>query len=157
MRESKEVVHAKKKKQTNKQTKKKKKPRNLGVKTYTRQTIKQVRRSGPRWWRNRTGRPFSPSQTHQKIICMWSNSHRTTSEHWKRTPDTQKGKAISLEWGRMKDKDRKRDNIFGDSDPSWGWHHEGGEISTQQGTLPQKVSVGSLGTSEGSITEKINK
>ena len=57
----------------------------------------------------------------------------------------------------MKDKDRKRDNIFGDSDPSWGWHHEGGEISTQQGTLPQKVSVGSLGTSEGRITEKINK
>ena len=54
----------------------------------------------------------------------------------------------------MTDKDRKRDNGFGDSDPSWGWHHEGGEISTQQETLPQKVSMGSLGTTEGSITGK---
>ena len=45
----------------------------------------------PRWQRNRMGRPLSPPQIHQKIICMWSNFYKTTFDCWWRTPDTQKG------------------------------------------------------------------
>jgi len=64
---------------------------------------------GPaRWWRNRTGRPPSPPQIYQKIICMWNNSH-ITSEHWQRTPDFQKNKPISSESSRAKNKDKKRE------------------------------------------------
>ena len=39
----------------------------------------------PRWWRNRIRGPLSPQQIHQMIICVQSNSHRTTSECWWRT------------------------------------------------------------------------
>ena len=49
-----------------------------------------------RWGRNRTGRPLSLPQIHQKIIWMLSNYHKTTSEHWQRTPGTQKGGPFSL-------------------------------------------------------------
>ena len=54
-----------------------------------------------------TGRPPSPPQIYQKIICVWNNSH-ITSEHWQRTPDFQKNKPIS-ESGRAKNKDKKRE------------------------------------------------
>ena len=50
----------------------------------------------PRWQRNGMGRPLSPQQIHQKIIWMLSNFHKTTSERWWRTPDTQKGSPITL-------------------------------------------------------------
>ena len=42
------------------------------------------------------GRPLSPPQMHQKIIWMLSNFQKATSEHWQRTPGTQKGSPISL-------------------------------------------------------------
>ena len=61
----------------------------------------------PRWQRNRTGRPLSPPKTHQKIISMLSNFHKTTSECWQRTPGTQKGIPFSLTGGRMKYKRQK--------------------------------------------------
>ena len=38
-----------------------------------------------RWWRNRMGRPISPSQIHQKNISTLSKLHKTTSECWQRT------------------------------------------------------------------------
>ena len=47
-------------------------------------------------------------EIHQKIIWMLSNFHRTTSEHWWRTPDTQKGSPFSSKGGRTKYK-RVRD------------------------------------------------
>ena len=53
------------------------------------------------------GRPPSPPQIYQKIICVWNNSH-TTSEHWQRSPDFQKNIPISSESGRAKDKDKKK-------------------------------------------------
>ena len=68
-----------------------------------------------RWWRNRTGRPPSPQQMYQNIICMWNSSHRTSLEHCQKTPDLQKGKPI-LEWGRAKDKRQKRRQIIWDGD-----------------------------------------
>lgn len=49
----------------------------------------------PRWWRNRTGRPLSPLQIHQKIIWMLRNFQKTASEFWQRTPGTEKGSPIS--------------------------------------------------------------
>ena len=56
----------------------------------------------PRWRRNKTGRPLSPPQIHQKIIWMLSNFHKTTSECWQRTPSTQKGSPFSSKGGRTK-------------------------------------------------------
>ena len=50
----------------------------------------------------------SPSpQIYQKFICMWNSPHRTPSEPWQKTPDFQKGKPISSEWGRAKDTGKK--------------------------------------------------
>ena len=40
---------------------------------------------------------------------MGYNSHRTSSECWQRSPDFQKGKPTSLQWGSAKDKDKKED------------------------------------------------
>ena len=65
--------------------------------------IKSREGAVPKWWKNRMGRPLSSSQTHRKkkkkIIWMWSNFHKTTSECWRRTPDTQKGSPISSKLG----------------------------------------------------------
>ena len=49
------------------------------------------------------------------MIWMWSNSHRTISECWRRISDTQKGKPVSSEWGRTKYKDKKGDKGFWES------------------------------------------
>ena len=49
---------------------------------------------------------FHP-QIHQKIICMPSNFHRTTSKRWRRKPGTQKGRLFSLKRGRTKYKSQK--------------------------------------------------
>lgn len=69
---------------------------------------------GPaRWQRNRIRRPPSPLQIYKKIICMWKNSHRTSFACWQSTPDFQKGKPISTEWGRRKVVREKRDKGFG--------------------------------------------
>ena len=48
-----------------------------------------------RWQRNRTGRPLSPSQIHQKNISTLSKLHKTTSEYWQRTSGTQKSRSLS--------------------------------------------------------------
>ena len=88
----------------------------------------------PRWWRNRTGRPLSPPQIHQKIIWMLSNFHKTTSEYWQSTLGTQKGRPFSSKGGRTKYK-RQRDKRIKDGNLSWGGSREGGEVSKQQETL----------------------
>ena len=73
---------------------------------------------------------------------MLSNFHKTASEHWRRTPGTQKGSRFSLKGGRTKYKrqkkkkrERERDKRVRDRDPSWGGSCEGGEVSEQQETL----------------------
>ena len=48
-----------------------------------------------RWQRNRTGRPLSPSQIHQKNISTLSKLHKTTSGCWQRTSGTQKSRSLS--------------------------------------------------------------
>ena len=48
-----------------------------------------------RWRRNRTGRPLSSSQIHQKNISMLSKFHKTASECWQRTSGTQKSRSLS--------------------------------------------------------------
>ena len=55
-----------------------------------------------RWQRNRTGRPLSPPQIHQKTIWTPSKFHRTTSECWQRTSGIQKGSLLSSKGGRTK-------------------------------------------------------
>ena len=69
---------------------------------------RRFRPPSQRWQRNMTGRPLSPPQIHQKIIWTLSKFHKTTSEHWQRTPGTQKGSPLSLKGGRTKYK-RLRD------------------------------------------------
>ena len=48
-----------------------------------------------RWQRNRTRRLLSLPQIHQKAIWTLRNFHKTTSEHWRRTPGTHKGSPLS--------------------------------------------------------------
>ena len=43
---------------------------------------------------------------------MWNKFYRTPSECWQKTPDFQKDKPISSEWGRAKDNDKKRDRGY---------------------------------------------
>ena len=71
-----------------------------------------------RWWRNRTGRPLSPSQIHQKNIAKLSKLHKTTSECWQRTSGTQKSRSLSSKTGRKKYKNEKRDKGGGEGAPS---------------------------------------
>ena len=54
-----------------------------------------------------------------------------TSEHWWRTPGTQKGSPFSSKWGRTKYKRQKRDKRVRDGGLSWGGSHEGEEVSKQ--------------------------
>ena len=65
-----------------------------------------------RWLRNKKARSASSPQIHQKFICIWNNSN------------SQKGKPVSLEQGRAKDKDNERNRIPGQ-------RPEGGEVSAQ--------------------------
>ena len=77
-----------------------------------------------RWLRNKKARSASSPQIHQKFICIWNNSYRTSSECWQNHPNSQKGKPVSLEQGRAKDKDNERNRIPGQ-------RPEGGEVSAQ--------------------------
>ena len=70
------------------------------------------------------------SQIHQKFIFMWNNSYRTPSEPWEKTSGFQKGKPISWEWGRAKDKYKKRYNGCGMGPAPRGGSHEEGKVST---------------------------
>ena len=63
----------------------------------------------PRWWRNRTRKPLSLPQIHQKIMWMLSNFHQTTSECWQRTPVTQKGNQLSSKGQNIKEKKRGKE------------------------------------------------
>ena len=115
-----------------------------------------------RWWRNRTGRPLSPSQIPQKNISMLSKLHKTTSECWQRTSGTQKSRSLSSKTGRKEYKRQKRDKGGGEGAPSW----EGKPVpegnfkkrgfQTPGNTLPAE-SVASLGSTEGNITGRKNK
>ena len=46
-------------------------------------------------------------QIHQKCIYMWNDSHRTSTKCWQWTSDLQKGKKISMQLGKAKEKKRK--------------------------------------------------
>ena len=62
-----------------------------------------------RWQRNRTGRPLSPQQIHQKDISTLSKFHKTTSECWQRTSGTQKSSPLSSKGGGKKHKRQKKE------------------------------------------------
>lgn len=66
------------------------------------------------------GRSPLSLQIHQKFISICNKSYRTSSESWQKTPDFQKGKPISLEEGRLKDEDKKRDKGFQDGNLHFG-------------------------------------
>ena len=52
---------------------------------------------------------FSP-QIHQKYIYIGNDSPRTSTEHWQKTSGFQKGKEISMQLGRVKEKkERERE------------------------------------------------
>ena len=70
-------------------------------------------RAVPRWQRNRSGRPLFPPQIHQKIIACAATP---TGQLLNAGRGSQKGKPISSEWGRAKDKDKKRDKRLQNGD-----------------------------------------
>ena len=72
-----------------------------------------------RWRRNRTGRPLSPPQIHQKNISTLSKFYKTTSECWQRTSGTQKSRSLSSKTGRKNIKDEKRDKGGREGAPPW--------------------------------------
>ena len=72
-----------------------------------------------RWQRNRTGRPLSPPQIHQKNISTLSKLYKTTSECRQRTSGTWKSRSLSSKTGRKIIKDKKRDKGGGEGAPSW--------------------------------------
>ena len=57
---------------------------------------------------------------------------------------------------RQNIKDKKRDKIIRDGDPSWGGSHEGEEVSTLGNSLKGGY-VGSFGISKGNITRRGKK
>ena len=51
---------------------------------------------------------------------MLRNFHKTTSEHWKRTPDTQKGSPVSSKGGRTKKKKTETKDLGMETHPRDG-------------------------------------
>lgn len=77
---------------------------------------KSIQGKERRWLRNKKARsPFSP-QIHQKFISIWTNTYGKSSKCWQNHPSFQKSKPISLEQGKAKDKNNKRDKGFQDRD-----------------------------------------
>ena len=110
----------------------------------------------PKMARNRMGRPLSPPQIHQKIIWTLNKFHKTTSEHWQRTPGTQKDSPFSSKEIEQNIKDKKRDQRVRDRDPSR--REPGGRRSFQTPGNPlASRSVGSFGISQGNITRRKKK
>ena len=87
------------------------------------------------WWRNRTGRPLSPPQIHQKNIWTLSKFHKTTSECWKRTSGTQKSNPTLQKEVGKNIKDKKRDKRGRDGAPSQEGSLKNREVSKHQETF----------------------
>ena len=117
-------------------------------------TERKPRSPVQRWWRNRTGRPLSPPQIHQKSIWMPSNFHNTTPECWRRTPGNQKGSPFCLKGCRTKYKDKQRDKRVIDWDPSSGGSHERKRSFQTVGNPLTGGSEGVFGISESNITKR---
>ena len=109
-----------------------------------------------RWWRNRTGRPLSPSQIPQNNISTLSKLHKTTSECWQRTSGNQKSRPLSSKQVGKNIKDEKRDKGGGEGAPSQEGNFKKRGFQTPGNTLPAE-SVVSLGNTEGNITGRKNK
>ena len=66
---------------------------------------------------------------------MLSNFHKTTLEHWWRTPAPRKAAHSLRKAVGQNIKDKKRDKRVRDGDLSWGRSDEQGEVSKHQETL----------------------
>ena len=77
-------------------------PLSMGFSTQEYRSGGLGRGAALRWWKNRTGRLFSPPQIPQKNIWTLSKFHKTTSECWQRTSGTQKSSPLSSKGGRKK-------------------------------------------------------
>ena len=109
-----------------------------------------------RWQRNRTGRPLSPSQIHQKNISTLSKFHKTTSECWQRTSATKKADHCLQKQVGKNIKDEKGDKGGREGALSWEGNLKKRGFQTPGNTLPIE-SVASLGSTEGNITGRKNK
>ena len=116
-----------------------------------------------RWWRNRTGRPLSPSKIHQKNISQLSKFHKTTSECLQRTSGTQQSRSLASKTGRKKyNKTKKETKEVGrelrprKGIPSWEETLKKRGFQTP-GNILAAGSVASFGSTEGNITGRKNK
>ena len=116
-----------------------------------------------RWQRNRTGRPLSPSQIHQKNISTLSKFHKTTSECWQRTSGTQQSRSLASKTGRKKHNKMKKETKEvgrelrpGKGIPSWEETLKKRGFQTS-GNILAAESVASFGRTEGNITGRENK
>ena len=109
-----------------------------------------------RWQRNRTGRPLSPPQIHQKNISMLSRFYKAISECWQRTSGTQKSRSLSSKTGRKNIKDEKGDKGCREGALSREGNLKKRGFQTPVNTLTAESMV-SLGSTEGNITRRKNK
>ena len=88
---------------------------------------------------------FSP-QIHQKYIYMWNDPHRSSTEHWQKTSDFQKGKKIPTYLGRAKEKRIKKET----KESGWDLHLWEGAVKEAKFPHTRKPPhwQGQWGTSE---------
>ena len=111
-----------------------------------------------RWWRNRTGRPLSPPQIHQRTFERGVNSTKQLLNASRGHQAPRKvAHCLRKDVGKNIT-DKKRDNGGRDGAPSWeGSLKKEKSFQTPGNTLTAE-SVVSLGTTEGNITgRKVNK
>ena len=116
-----------------------------------------------RWQRNRTRRPLSPPQIHQKNISMLSKFHKTTSECRQRTSGTQQSRSLASKTGRKKyNKTKKETKEVGrERRPGKGIPSLEETLKKRSFQTPGNVlaaeSMASFGSTEGNITGRKNK
>ena len=116
-----------------------------------------------RWWRNRMGRPLSPSKIHQKNISTPSKFHKTTSECWQRTSGTQQSRSLASKTGRKKYNKMKRETkeVGRELGPRKGIPSREKTLKKRGFQTPGNIltaeAVVSFGSTEDNITGRKNK
>ena len=116
-----------------------------------------------RWWRNRMGRPLSPSKIHQKNISTLSKFHKTTSECWQRTSGTQQSRSLASKTCRKKYNKMKRETkeVGRELGPRKGIPSREKTLKKRGFQTPGNIltaeAVVSFGSTEDNITGRKNK
>ena len=109
-----------------------------------------------RWWKNRTGRPLSPSQIHQKNVSTLSNFAKQLLNAGRGHQAPRKADHCLQKQVGKNIKDEKRDKGGREGPPSREGKLKKRGFQTPENTLTAE-SVVSLGSTEGNVTGRENK